>query len=82
MDEIQVKILGAKLGKGIIENGFDVLGSMEVVPKLTDKDQYPDIQTKEGLALDVSQSCSRGTSLAFRALPTSASFWKALRTVP
>lgn len=47
MDEVQVKIISAEFGKRIIENRFNVLGRMEVVPKLTAKISVPNIRTQK-----------------------------------
>lgn len=36
MDQVQVEIIRAELGKRIIEGRLDVLGRMEIVPELAD----------------------------------------------
>lgn len=40
MYKVQIEIISAEVRERIVENGFDVLGSMEVVPKLTGEDQH------------------------------------------
>ena len=77
MDKVKVEVVDAERLQRLVEGRLNIFWRVEGIPQLRAHSQYQNVQSisiQRARTLDVSQTWSRGTPLAFNALPTSSSF--------